>query len=82
MAPVLLTFYIQDVLKLKKNSGAKRLKYVIQHFNYIHSSSRLDIVGRTISSVTFLIALYYSFLPTYGSVLSLMVAIYNAETRS
>ena len=25
LVPILLTFYIQDVLKLKKNSGAKRL---------------------------------------------------------
>ena len=28
LVPVLFTFYIQDVIKLKINSGAKRLIYV------------------------------------------------------
>jgi len=40
LVPVLLTFYIQDVPKLKKNSGAKRLIQknnklrVVKHFGY------------------------------------------------
>ena len=32
MFPVLFTFYIQSVLKLKNNSGAKRLNHARRHF--------------------------------------------------
>jgi hypothetical protein len=47
LVPVLFTFYIQDVLTLKKNSGAKRLKSCLYawHLRCPHGTTRLPPNG-------------------------------------
>ena len=52
MVPVLFTFYVQGVLKLKNNSGAKRLN--LNHFLVDHLYSSVPIRSPLILQIIYI----------------------------